>query len=260
MPEAAEVELVKRGINSAFAPGFDLFRIDVLDKNIGTDKFKNIDLPAPVLDIVRHGKFIGIVSDRFVIKMHLRLSGRILIGHDPEARALIWFKKGSDRGVLSLSDPRRFATIDLSDRDSFSKNLGIDLLDGNLDLWVPPLKSTRPVKTVMLDQSEIAGIGNYLIDEALWYEKINPTAPFNTISSDQALAIAYRARGVAKEALSFGGVSVRDYVSVLGETGSFQDSLKAYGRAGRPCGRCGRDLEKTKVGGRGTVFCGFCQA
>jgi formamidopyrimidine-DNA glycosylase len=253
MPEAAEVELVKRGLDQALPKETTLNRVDVFDQKI---HFKE-DLPVKVSGVRRKGKLIGIDLEDKTIAMHLRLAGRIVIGYDENARAILHFK--NDQPILiSFADPRRFATMSVVDKNDFGKDLGIDLLTGNIDLWQPP-NSKRAVKTVMLDQKEIAGIGNYLIDEALWMNKINPKRPFNDLGEQDVKQIAYSAREVAKKALRAGGMSVKDYVDLFGKEGSFQDSLNAYGRSGRDCYRCGRSLEKTTVGGRGTTYCSFCQ-
>lgn len=253
MPEAAEVELVKRGLEKALPEGTLLTKVDVFDPKI---KFKE-DLPAKVTGVRRKGKLIGIDLEEKTIAMHLRLAGRIVVGYDESARAIFRFKN-EQPVLISFADPRRFATMNIIDKKDFGQGLGIDLLTGNIDLWQPP-NSKRAIKTVMLDQKEIAGIGNYLIDEALWMNKINPVRAFNDLDKNEARQIAYSAREVAKKALKAGGMSVKDYVNLFGQGGSFQDSLSAYGRAGRDCYRCGRSLEKTTVGGRGTTYCSFCQ-
>jgi formamidopyrimidine-DNA glycosylase len=254
MPEAAEVELVKRGLEDVLPEGTVLTRVDIFDPKINFQE----DLPVKTYGVRRKGKLIGIDLEEKTIALHLRLAGRIVIGYDESARAILRFKN-QDQVMISFADPRRFATMKVVERDQFGSDLGIDLLTGNIDLWTPP-NSRRAVKTVMLDQKEIAGIGNYLIDEALWINQINPTRRFNQLSEDQAKQIAYSARDVAKKALQVGGMSVKDYVNLFGEEGSFQDSLSAYGRAGRECYRCGKNLEKTTVGGRGTTYCSFCQS
>lgn len=254
MPEAAEVELVKRGLEDVLTKDTLLTRVDIFDSKI---QFSEA-LPVAVSGVRRKGKLIGIDLDNKTIALHLRLAGRIVAGYDESARAILHFKNEKP-AMISFADPRRFATMKVIDKDQFGQDLGIDLLTGNIDLWAPP-NSRRAVKTVMLDQKEIAGIGNYLIDEALWINKINPTRPFNQLSEEDAKKIAYSARDVAKKALKVGGMSVKDYVNLFGQEGSFQDSLSAYGRAGRDCYRCGKSLEKTTVGGRGTTYCSFCQS
>lgn len=265
MPEAAEVEIVRLGLeNILVSQGkTEINWIEILDPKLD---IKNIDLNSfhqRVKSVRRAGKFLAIdFESGKSLEFHLRLAGRIVSGIDPKPRAILhWHDLGSKKnrhGVISFADARRFATMTLIDSDEFGKNVGIDLLTGNLDLWEPP-KSKRAVKTVMLDQKFIAGIGNYLIDEALWREKVLPTKPFDKIKRTKAFDIAYTARSVAQAALKQGGMSIKDYVDIKSTEGNYQDSLKCYGRAGLPCVRCGKALSKTTVGGRGTTYCSYCQ-
>lgn len=264
MPEAAEVEIVRLGLEKALLDdaSSDINRIEIFDPKLENEAFN--DWNKRIKAFRRHGKLLGIeFEDESLIAIHLRLAGRLVIGPDSKPRAVLHFRKTADKkkqvGVISFADTRRFATMKLIEAKDFQKNQGPDLLHGNLDLWTPP-DSKRAVKTVMLDQTEIAGIGNYLIDESLWEQKVLPSKPFNKITKEQAKDIAYTARKVAQGALKAGGVSIRDYVSADGSSGEFQDSLKCYGRAGQPCVRCGKKLSKTKVGGRGTTYCSFCQS
>ncbi|WP_315984748.1 zinc finger domain-containing protein, partial [Enterococcus faecium] len=111
-----------------------------------------------------------------------------------------------------------------------------------------------------LDQAVVAGIGNYVVDEALWEAKLSPSAVTADVSQVDFLAALHSARDVALMALARGGVSIRDYKHTDGSKGTMQEALKCYGRAGQPCLRCGTLLEKTKVAGRGTTYCPTCQA
>lgn len=119
--------------------------------------------------------------------------------------------------------------------------------------------SRRAAKALLLDQSIVAGIGNYLADEALWEQAIAPTRPARELEVEAWARLIGSARAVAEGALRLGGVSVRDYVRVDGSEGEGQVLLRCYGRAGQPCLRCGTKLAKSKVAGRGTTSCPRCQ-
>ena len=261
MPEAAEVEIVRQGLEAAFfqkTPAI-LNSVEMLDQKLFTKELTG-ELNWPIHAVRRHGKLLGIDLGEKTIAMHLRLAGRLVLGADPKPRAILHFHSGSIPGQVVFADPRRFATMKLVSTKDFGADQGPDLLHGNLDAWDAEINSRRAIKTVMLDQTYIAGIGNYLIDEALWEREINPEAPSNTLSPGERKEIAYAAREVARKALGAGGMSMRDYVDLDGETGDYQNNLSCYGRSGQPCLRCGKRLSKIKVGGRGTTRCPYCQA
>lgn len=116
--------------------------------------------------------------------------------------------------------------------------------------------SRRAAKALLLDQSIVAGIGNYLADEALWEQAIAPT---RELEVEAWVRLIGSARAVAEGALRLGGVSVRDYVRVDGSEGEGRSSCAATGAPGQPCLRCGTKLAKSKVAGRGTTSCPRCQ-
>lgn len=190
------------------------------------------------------------------------MTGRVLLDHfpAPDARAVLLF----DDTILSFCDPRGFGTLEVVELERFGTGLGPDLFELERERFTetaPPAlgRSRRAVKALLLDQSLIAGIGNYLADEALWEQRIAPQAPASAIDGELWAGLLGSARELAERVLEAGGVSVRDYVRVDGSTGRGQSLLRCYGRAGQPCLRCGTTLVKSKVAGRGTTSCPGCQ-
>ena len=184
--------------------------------------------------------------------------------HDRMALAL------DDGRELRLRDPRGFCRIGAFDRDTdghLRDATGLDPLRrmGPEPLLVPAstlagrLSGRRgAIKPLLLDQSVIAGIGNIYADEALWRAGVHPTARANSLSQTQLVAITQSVQNVLAEAVERRGSSVRTYRS-MGERGSMQDHLAAYGRAGQPCRACGTAMSALRVGGRGTTICERCQ-
>jgi len=119
-------------------------------------------------------------------------------------------------------------------------------------------RTGRAVKAVLLDQSVIAGVGNIYADEALFAARIAPDRPGRLLSAGEARALARAVRAVLTATVEAGGTTLRDYVDGLGRAGGFRGHA-VYGRAGEPCGRCGRTLERRVIAQRGTVACPNCQ-
>jgi formamidopyrimidine-DNA glycosylase len=257
MPEAAEVEIVRKGLADELI-GQTLKLIEPENPKLGRIGDYQHIFGLEVRDVLRHGKWIGIqFEDGNLLRLHLRLAGRLLLNDSNViSRADLITMTFSD-SIVKLQDPRLFATADIVTFEEFVQELGPDLLNDNCDL--EKTKSRRAVKTFLLDQKVVAGIGNYLIDEALWQNKIHPETPAMSLSSDQLNQIVESARQVALNSLQAGGVSIKDYVDASGQPGTAQNDLQCYGRSGLPCQRCGSELKKIKVGGRGTTFCSSCQ-
>jgi formamidopyrimidine-DNA glycosylase len=258
MPEIAEVEIIRQGLNDLC--GSKLKEVQVFD-----DKLSSFLASAPIgrrlTSTMRHGKRLGLVFDEeIVVSLHLRMTGSLLLEKDPRSRLNFIFGKG----IISFVDPRRFGTVEVGDKEHFSDGLGLDLFALNPSTYSPILaqklqRSTLPAKAVLLDQTRIAGIGNYLADEALWSASISPLSPAKNLEAKDWQKLLLAARRVARAALKAGGASFSDYRKADGTKGQMQTLLKAYGRGGQPCLFCGKNLIKVRVAGRGTTYCPDCQ-
>src|SRR4029079_18626187 len=121
-------------------------------------------------------------------------------------------------------------------------------------------RGTRGIKQLLLDQTVVSGVGNIYADEALWRARVHPATPASDLSGRSAGGLFDAVRKVLTESLAPGGTSFDAlYVNVNGESGYFDRSLNAYGRAGEPCPRCGRALVKAVMGGRSPHWCPRCQ-
>jgi len=256
MPEIAEVEIVRRGLEPLC--GQKIERIQAQPR-LGIYEHKERLRGQSVETVQRRGKLLGLeLKNGEFITIHLRMTGHLSLSAEPSARAQIDF----DQDVLTFTDSRGFGTVDVAAADEFATKLGPDLFDDDIRAVAADAKtskSRRATKAVLLDQTAVAGIGNYLADESLWRQKIHPQTPWNQLSVKQRLDVLQAARDIALKALAAGGVSIRDYKAVDGSSGTMQNQLLCYGQSGLPCARCQTILLKTKVAGRGTTFCPSCQ-
>lgn len=256
MPEIGEVELVRRGLEPIV--GSTLIDLAVPDIRLGEAESFEMLRGRIVSDTVRHGKLLGIGFGGLVLALHLRMTGKLLLERSDRARLLLEFDPA---GPLSFADPRRFGTAEVVERSLFGAGLGPDLIGGDAAtaLKETGARSRRALKAVILDQSAVAGIGNYVADESLWLSQLHPEAPANTLAEADWDRLIDAARKVVTEAIEAGGASFRDYRRTDGSSGSMQERLLCYGHEGEPCARCGTVLVKRSVAGRGSTFCSACQ-
>lgn len=254
MPEIAEVEIQRRGIEAAFR-GQKLQEIEI-EPRFGAapqiQKLRGQSLRA----VLRHGKLLGLEFDRDLLAVHLRMTGGFFLKEMPHTRARFRFQD-----TLFFADPRGFATIDLNSWHASIASLGPDLWSITAH-WLPSERarsSRRAVKATILDQGVLAGIGNYLADESLYRARISPFTETRLINKGEWKRIISAAQDLSREVLREGGVSLRDYRNLSGEDGQGMSLLLVYGRAGSPCPRCGALLQKDRVQGRGTTWCPSCQ-
>lgn len=120
-------------------------------------------------------------------------------------------------------------------------------------------KTDRAVKTALLDQTIVVGLGNIYVDEALYRAGIHPLTKAKPLNAGQIDKLTAAIKQTLKEAVEMGGSTIRSYLNSQGQMGMFQQKLNVYGRQGFPCPNCGTSIEKIKVGGRGTHFCSVCQ-
>jgi formamidopyrimidine-DNA glycosylase len=217
----------------------------------------------------RRGKYLLLdVGYRGSLMFHLGMSGRLLLGNAGEPRldhTHLVLELGDGR-ELRFVDPRRFGLAVLlgpgdEEREPALAALGLEPLDPGIEELLPPLLRDRraPLKTLLLDQRLIAGVGNIYAAEALWRAGVRPTRHGCRTSTPRLRRLAAATRSVLEEAVAQGGTTIRDYVTPAGDFGSFAVELQVYGRAGEPCHRCGAALRDTRIAGRATVWCPRCQ-
>jgi formamidopyrimidine-DNA glycosylase len=271
MPELPEVETIRRQLEPAVT-GARLSAIEVLDPRwcepLAADALADAVRGRHVLALRRRGKYLDwVLEGELHLLMHLRMTGSLLLDADPGQR-YVRVRLDFDSGRrLEFVDPRRFGTGQLLAGDSaleefFGARLGVEPFDEAFTAVV--LRSLArgkrvAVKTFLLDQRMIAGVGNIYADEALFRTRVHPLRAAGALRpKDYALL-----RDSVREVLSMGidsrGASIDDFRHLDGARGSFQDRFRVHRREGEPCVVCGTTISKIVVGGRGTYFCAHCQ-
>ncbi len=221
-----------------------------------------------LLCIQRRGKYINCqLSDRRVLQLHLMMSGRILLrgGNDPPdpyARLAIEFDDGRQ---LRFCDARRFgraAVLTPEQFREFDARLGPEPLGRRFSakLLGERLKGRRvALKSALLDQSVLAGVGNIYADEALFRARISPLRPAGGLDGRELRRLHRALRHVLRASLALGGTTFGIYANAHGDEGAFQAMLRVFRRTGEPCRRCRTAIERLVVGGRATHYCPRCQ-
>jgi len=271
MPELPEVETIRRQL-APHLEGRTLSEVEIRDYRW--------TLPAPpeliaaqltgarVERLGRLGKYMiwELDGDRYLL-VHLRMTGALLVAPDeepPHARVRIELDDGT---TLYYVDPRRFGTGTLllgSDaKDQYlAKRLGAEPLTPAFTaayLKAQARGRSAPIKSFILDQRRIAGVGNIYADEALHRAKIHPLRPAGTLKAAQWEALKDSIEVALAAGIDAKGASIDDYHHVDGARGTFQDLFLVHTRAGEPCFTCGTTIRKLTVGGRGTYVCETCQ-
>ena len=284
MPELPEVETLCRQLNEIL-PGEVIVAVEVLDPRLGKSESEGL-AGRKIERVYRQGKYIRIQmgkrgrdrdvsepeksrgkigrapqEDELTVALHLRMTGRLLWQTDgtptpPYTRLIISFTSGR----LILIDPRRFATFCVRPPEA------VPALVENPLKGLPPYRLKKaaekrrlPVKSFLMDQRFIAGIGNIYACEILYSSGIDPRRQADSLSASEWRKVQKASAAVLPRAVECRGTTVSDWRDLLGRSGENQDYLEVYSREGKPCRRCGGMIERTKIGGRGTWFCPNCQ-
>ncbi len=264
MPELPEVETIIRNLRPALA-GKTILSADLRwNRSLASPsarKFKTAIRDQQIQDLSRRAKFLDIRLSTFHLILHLRMSGdlRVVIGD---------YQAGShDRLILTLTDdmsliftdPRKFGRVWLvQDPEVVFQGLGPEpLSEAFTPAWLHAALHSRhrQLKTLLLDQSFLAGLGNIYTDEALHMAKLHPLTVSDRVSFEQAEALWMAIREVLEEGILRNGASI-DWVY---RGGDFQNHFRVYGRKAQACPVCGTKIERILVGQRGTHFCPHCQ-
>lgn len=228
-----------------------------------------------VVSVERRAKLVLVrLSDDLTMVMHLKLTGRLLIKGKGEAPTkhthVVFILSKAPKGALNLhfEDMRKFGFIKLLDNTEADKFIsdqryGPDPLERSFT-WQKMAECLRQrpsakIKPWLMEQKCIAGIGNIYATEALWFAKIHPFAKVKKITDVQMRALYRAVINVLRQAIPARGSSVDAYLDIYGQAGVFVPKLKAYGREGKECRRCGIVIKKIQIAGRGSAFCPKCQ-
>ena len=271
MPELPEVETVRRGLEKLILEK-KIASLDIrYPKMIKTDldQFQK-ELPGQVVKSMgRRGKYLLFYLTDKVLISHLRMEGKYFYypGQVPERKHAHVFIHFEDGGTLVYEDVRKFGTMELLAPELLeayfvSKKLGPEPTeqDFDLEIFIGALKkSKKPIKSHLLDQTLVAGLGNIYVDEVLWRAKVHPSRTSNSLTAQEARKVHDETINVLGQAVEKGGSTIRTYTNAFGEDGTMQELHQVYDKAGQACSRCGAIIEKIQLGGRGTHFCPKCQ-
>jgi formamidopyrimidine-DNA glycosylase len=274
MPELPEVETVRTGLEPRLV-GRRFEQVEIFDSRLTRP-----DDPAgvaaqlegeQVAALDRRGKYLIVrFESGRVLLVHLRMTGQLLHGNgtaspdgDVHRRAVVRLDDGSD---VIYRDVRRFGTwqlIEEEDLEPFlAQRVGREPL---LRSFTPKrlaeaLEGRRaPLKSALLDQRRLAGVGNIYADEALWRARLHPLRPAGGLAAEEISALHRAIRAALRAGIARQGATLSNYRTSDGSAGRMQEEFRVYGREGEPCDRCGTPIEKIRTAGRGTWFCPFCQ-
>jgi formamidopyrimidine-DNA glycosylase len=270
VPELPEVETIVRGL----APVLRARRIDhvtVRDRRLRVPLARDFAASLSgrrIVELQRHGKFIlAPLDDGRIWLVHLGMSGRLTLGLPDRAPELHdHVVLGLDDGrVLTYNDPRRFGRLAVIAPDATRVETapGIDALSDALteEFLVASARRHRrtTVKSLLMDQREIAGLGNIYVNEILFQAGVRPRRRAGRLTRIECARLVTATREVLAGAIARGGSSISDYRDGFERVGSYQDEHQVYDRSGEPCRRCGATVRDCRVTGRSSFYCPRCQ-
>ncbi len=287
MPELPEVETVVRELKKPLTNQIikDIKRVRTkslsFDGSLTLNKLKDLK----ILNLIRRGKGIIInLTKDISLLIHLKMTGQLIyiannkkrlnLGHStadfinsmPSKHTRIIFKLS--QGVLYFNDQRLFGWIKAIptkniSSDVFIKNLGVDALSKSFTAdvlqQIIKKKPKGPIKSVILDQSNIAGIGNIYASESLFLAGIKPDRKASTLNKNEVKKLTLSIKQILKKGIRYSGTTISDYKTAKGTPGRMQNYLKVYKRKGLPCKKCKTLIKRIKTAGRSSYFCSTCQ-
>ena len=269
MPELPEVETTLNGL-SPYLLNNTITNIVVRNEKLRkpiTPYFVNQLKKSRIISLERKAKYIITKIDSGYWISHLGMSGSLsfhqantpYLKHD---HLIIDFDKGPQ---LRYNDPRRFGfheyTPCLSDL-KYLNHLGLEPLDDAFnpnDFYRLTSQSNRPIKSFIMDQKIVVGVGNIYATEALFLSQINPETPARNISKAQLKTLIDHIKECLETAIKLGGTTLRDFVNPDKKSGYFQQTLKVYGKLNQPCPICKTTIQSVKINQRASAFCPLCQ-
>lgn len=272
MPELPEVETVRKKLKSR------LICKEIIDCVIYYDniveypsvgEFRKSIIGQSFIDVKRYGKWLLFELNGYYLLSHLRMEGKYFfrnVGEPIYKHEHVVFRL-DDNTEFRYMDVRKFGKMHLIKKENIRKqgpllDIGLEPWDDRLDVnyLKDKYKNKKlPIKSVVLDQSIIAGIGNIYANEILYASGINPMRRAMDLNDEEIQSIIDNTKIILKKAIEMGGSTIHSYTSVDGEIGFFQKELQVHLRENEKCAKCGNTIIKIVVGGRGTYYCPNCQ-
>lgn len=271
MPELPEVETVRKALllklQNKKITNITILHNNVFNKN-DIEEVKQKIKNQTINDIKRRGKWLVFELDNYYLLSHLRMEGKYLYrnkNQKVEKHELVIFNINNEF-ELRYKDVRKFGKMELVEKDKLNesslKKLGYEPWDKNLTSTYLKEKYKNkniPIKTLLLDQSIIVGIGNIYANEILFLSKINPHTKGKDLTEKNLKDIIENTKKVLEKAIEEGGTTIRSYTSEEGVTGLFQNDLNVHMKENKPCPVCKTKITKEKIGGRSSYYCNNCQ-
>ncbi len=288
MPELPEVETIRLDLES-YLRGATLTNLQLLSPDIFLGWPTDLALSSlegkTLLSIDRLGKYLIFhFSGGLLLLVHLRMTGKLLYLpalpetertrylKDKHTHVLFTFTKpsaGEEEALLLYHDVRRFGRLtlvleeDLATLPGGFNELGPDALADTFNWTVLQGFANKhqkmPVKSLLLDQRAVAGIGNIYADECLFQAKIRPDRPASSLTELEWQTLTQEVVTILRQSIALGGTSFRDYRNASNEQGQYAAKLQVYSRAGAACFTCGQTLSSLMIGGRRSIYCEHCQ-
>lgn len=275
MPELPEVETVRRGLDHLIT-GYRITQATQLHpRAMKTESIAPLDAiaGAKITGTARRGKFLWLTLDRpYVLVAHLGMSGQFLIHQKDRPspkhiRAEFQLKKPLRSLDLVFNDQRTFGWLSVEETTNNIPTSALHIAPDPFDPLFDKeatiknyLMRNIKIKTALLNQEIMSGVGNIYADETLWRAKCHPEVMTSELTAKKVSAIIDLATEVMQEAINQGGTTFDDlYINVNGESGFFEQSLAAYGQENQPCQRCGTPIKRITFGARSSHFCPRCQ-
>lgn len=267
MPELPEVETIKRSISENIGA-----RIKQLEFN-RTDIIRLQEYPLEditdlaITDVTRRGKYLIIsLQNAFFIVVHLGMSGRFYMLDEetlveaPHVHLMIHL---DNQRQLVYQDARRFGGVWFTRKpESIFQHMGVEPLSSEFTSdYLARITRNRKVaiKTLLLNQNLISGIGNIYADEALFASRIRPDRSAGSLSEREIKRLRLAIIDVLENSIEQRGTTFRDFRDGYNKAGQFQNHLKVYGKTDCPCSKCGLEIKKERIGGRSSHYCEHCQ-
>lgn len=274
MPELPEVETIKTQLNKSLT-GLVFNRLEMLDKKaarfVDSKSLQKI-IGVKIKRVKRRAKILLLeFNNNYCLVFHLKMTGQIILNNsginylpNKHTRLILYFSK---QKKIYFQDLRKFGWVKIL----YNKNLDSNLLNHilgpepfdksfSLEYFSKELgKTKKPIKTFLLDQTKIAGIGNIYANEALFVAKIYPGLSSNKLNERQIKKLHQAIKKVLAKGIELKGASDQDYLDAHGNKGEYQKHFLVYKRKGENCKFCKKPIKRIALGGRGTFYCSQCQ-
>ena len=275
MPELPEVETVRLGLSHLLTGFTFLSAHDLHPRVLKPSSLAPLSsvIGGRIKSINRRGKFLWFELDRdFALVAHLGMSGQFLVSQKDRPtpghiRAHFRLSRGFNKREVVFNDRRTFGWLSVEKLTNgipqSALHIAVDPFDASFDRTavITRIKKRKAeIKSVILNQEIMSGVGNIYADESLWRARIHPETPACNLSVRKIGALVDAATTVMAEAIEAGGTSFDAlYINVNGESGYFKMSLAAYGQEHQPCPHCGREIRRISFTSRSSHFCPNCQ-